>query len=805
MARGGRKAEPSKDINTEPRVADSDKQLQAATPYQRWKMEIELASKAVVPWEARGDKVVKRYRDERDKSESSRRRFALLWSNVQTLGPALYSKPPKVVVSRRFNDSDRVGRVASQILERGVEYELEKYEIGACMRPAVQDRLLPGRGCAWVRYEPKITGTGDAYEKAWECTPTDYVFWKDFLTNTARTWDEVRWGARRTFPSRAQLVKRFGEKIGNAIPLTAKPSVVDEKDPAGKELQRAEVWEIWDRDTETVYWIATGYDQLCDQRPDPLKIEGFFPFPKPMFATMTNGTLIPVPDYAEYQDQAMEIDELTERIASLNKAVKVVGLFDKSIPELQRLVNDGIENRMIGVDSWAAFAEKGGIQGSVTFMPLKDVIEAIVTLTNVRTQVMNDAYQITGMADIVRGASNPNETATAQQIKGKYANLRLSDLQMDVERFARDLIRIKAEIMAEQYSPETLIAISGIMQTPEFVAPPKELQNPPQPPQIPQPQPGQPPDPAAMQQAQQAMQQYQMQQQQYQQALQQWQKGNEDTLKQAIELLKSPKFRDLRIDVETQSMIQMDQDMERQTRTEFIGAVGGFLQQGGNILQVAPQAAEMLGELLRFVVRAFPAGREMESVIDRFTESMQGAGQQGDPKQAQAAQAEKEKLAAGQMDLAKKGMELQGKEQGLEGEKKDVQHQRDLLGKDTTIAQLKIQLEEERLKAAQEKDGLHLKLLGKDAEKAQGTIEQAGEAEQKLTEYQEQLNSQAEKPDLAGMLMETTAKGNESMAAAFEHLAQALSENTQAVKAKRRTTGKMPSGKAFESISEVVG
>ena len=34
---------------------------------------------------------------------------------------------------------------------------------------------------------------------------------------------------------------------------------------------------------------------------------------------------------------------------------------------------------------------------------------------------------ITGMSDIIRGLSEPNETATAQQIKGQFAVLRLSD------------------------------------------------------------------------------------------------------------------------------------------------------------------------------------------------------------------------------------------------------------------------------------------------------------------------------------------------------------------------------------------
>jgi hypothetical protein len=453
---------------------------QADSPVERWKTEIKLAGKHFEQWQTRGEKVVKRYRDERESESQGKRMFNLLWSNVQTLMPALYSRTPKVQVGRRFNDADKVGRVASEILERAMSYELEKYDISDVMKPAVQDRLLPGWGIAWVRYEPHFETVkppaGEPYQqKTWECTPVDYVYWKDYLVSPARTWPEVRWAARRTFPSRAQLTKRFGDTIGNAIPLSAKPQGFGENDPAGKELQRGEVWEIWDRETKTVFWIASGFDQFCDQRADPLKLETFFPCPKPLLATTTTDTMIPVPDYVEYQDQAKELDDITERIASLTQSLKVVGLYDKSIPELQRLLNEGFENQMVAVDSWAAFAEKGGLKGAIDFLPIEQVMEVLTALYNARQQVKNDCYEITGMADIVRGASNPNETATAQQIKGRYANLRLSDLQADVERFAREVIRIKAEIMAENYSPETLVQVSGIMQTPEFAQPPKEL------------------------------------------------------------------------------------------------------------------------------------------------------------------------------------------------------------------------------------------------------------------------------------------------------------------------------------------
>jgi hypothetical protein len=330
-----RKAE-QQDTQTTPQQVAPTKD-QADNPVERWKTEIKLAGKHFDQWQIRGEKVVKRYRDERDAEQQGKRMFNLLWSNVQTLMPALYSRAPKVQVGRRFNDADKVGRVASEILERAMSYELEKYDISDVMKPAVQDRLLPGWGIAWVRYEPHFETVkppaGEPYQqKTWECTPVDYVYWKDYLVSPARTWPEVRWAARRTFPSRAQLTKRFGDTIGNAIPLSAKPQGFGENDPAGKELQRGEVWEIWDRETKTVFWIASGFDQFLRPARRSAEARDLLPVPEAAAGHDHDGHHDPgarlrrVPGPGEGVGRHHRAD----RVA--HQSLKVVGLYDKSNP-----------------------------------------------------------------------------------------------------------------------------------------------------------------------------------------------------------------------------------------------------------------------------------------------------------------------------------------------------------------------------------------------------------------------------------------------------------------------------------------
>ena len=121
---------------------------------QKWLDHISDYDSEFESWTGRVDKILKRYRgDERKDSDSSR--FNILWSNVQTLKAATFAKLPKPDVSRRFKDSDPVGRVASMILERALDYEITKYtSYGSAVSACVLDRFLGGRGIAWVRYEP---------------------------------------------------------------------------------------------------------------------------------------------------------------------------------------------------------------------------------------------------------------------------------------------------------------------------------------------------------------------------------------------------------------------------------------------------------------------------------------------------------------------------------------------------------------------------------------------------------------------------------------------------------------------------
>ena len=268
------------------------------TGVQKYLQAISTYEKEFERWQKRATKIIKRYRDDmRTQSGNETVKFNILWSNVQTLIPAVYAKLPKASAARRFGDNDQVGRVAAQLIERALDYEIEHYpDFRATMRYAVEDRFLGGRGVAWVRYDPHVRAqelgmpedgpqitedvdedgnlpepAGVPEEIEYECAPVDYVHWKDFGHSSARTWEEVTQVWRWVYMTREALVERFGEEMGRKIPLDSGPDNLDGPNKQ-REGTRAKICELWDRETQKVYWINKGMAQFVDERDDPLRL-----------------------------------------------------------------------------------------------------------------------------------------------------------------------------------------------------------------------------------------------------------------------------------------------------------------------------------------------------------------------------------------------------------------------------------------------------------------------------------------------------------------------------------------------------
>ena len=481
--------------------------------YRFWMGQEQIAAKQEETWASRGSKIIKRYRDERNVTDKENHRFNILWSNVQTLIPTLYARTPKPDVQRRFLDQDDIGRLASTLMERCLSYSVDKCDFDSVMQAVVQDRLLPGRGIGRVVYtphfgedlpEPEIVGEDNTVETEESAPPQAlrevtyeeasfvYVYWGDYREGPARTWKEVPWNRFRSYMTRQELIDRFGAKKGNAVTLDYTPSGLTSE--AGKEppdiFKKAQVFEFWDKANKKVIWLPPGTpDLILDEQDDPLNLPGFFPNPDPLLSTTTTDNRIPVPDYTEYQDQADELDNLTSRIDVLTRALKMSGVYPGEQKDiLNQLIQAGTDNKLIPVEDWNGWGDKGGLSGFIQWMPIKEVAETLIQLYAARDKTKDLLYEITGIGDIMRGQTNPNETFGAQQLKSNFATRRIVPQQRRVAVFARDAIRLMGGVIAEQFSPATISAITGypqLLPVPPLPPPPPQFLPPPMAPMMP--------------------------------------------------------------------------------------------------------------------------------------------------------------------------------------------------------------------------------------------------------------------------------------------------------------------------------
>ncbi|MGI9297089.1 MAG: hypothetical protein ACR2QC_04225 [Gammaproteobacteria bacterium] len=496
-------------------MTEVDKRSDVNNDVLFWRKEMELADQRERNWrDTRAKEALKLYRDERPEEQSSvkkRRRFNIFWANVEVLKPAVMGRAPLPDVRRRYTQEDnKLADDASQTLERALSFSVDDPATHWIdnVEEARDDMLIVGRGVVRERYETEITKrrpdvvdvpgrdefTGEEIivrqdfmldgqpvepefegdepfveEKTFEAVNTEYVYWEDYREGASRAWPPP-WIAYRHKMSRATLVEEFGE-IGNEVNLTATVDGTTRKVPKDS-FKRAIVWEIWDKDTldpKTRFWMAEGFDKPLLKEEDPLDLEGFYPQPPPVYAVKTTDSRVPIPEVGQYVDQVNELNNVTTRIYRLIDVLKARGLYDSAIsqvPDLQHM-EDG---EFAAVEHAKGLQDKGGLDNSIWMWPIDKIVVVIRELMNHRAELKQEIFEITGISDIIRGSTKASETFGAQRLKAQFGSLRIQPRQDSMQRFVRNSLRIKAEIMADQFDRSTFERMTGREVSEEVMA-----------------------------------------------------------------------------------------------------------------------------------------------------------------------------------------------------------------------------------------------------------------------------------------------------------------------------------------------
>lgn len=575
---------------------------------EAWIKQLDAADKKEKSWRAVSKKIIDRYRGDdtyNDKGEFQKETFNVLWSNTETLRPAIYNKTPTADIRRRYGDKDPTAKAISDLLKKSISYVMDAYDFDSVMIAAVHDSLLTGRGITRIRYVPVIekkeaakketddeqeidlTEQGEQEEVVYEKVCFEIVSYDDFRVEPVKRWQDVNWIAFRAFLTKSEMKEKFGASA-DKIKYDAQIDEKDEdEDSKTDENNRCTVWEIWDkRKREVIYIAPNAQDKLLKTEPDPLELLDFWPIPRPLYQIEDNNTLVPTPDFTLYQSLANDLDRVTKRIISLTNSLKVRGIYDAGLPEIGQLMSSG-DNTLIPATNAARLIEERGIGNAIWFAPLEANVVTLSKLYEHRGLILQAIYELTGISDIIRGSTVASETATAQNLKSQWGSLRLQRRQREVQRYCRDVIRICAEVISEKFDPKTLSIMTGMHFPSE-----------------------------------------QEQKQAYQQALM-MQQQQQPVPQELQDILSIPSWEDItglmrselqlsyRIDVETDSTIAPDEAAEKAAIGEMMTGISGFVAQIMPAVQTGFLPAEVAKELLLSVVRKFKMGGMIENALEK--------------------------------------------------------------------------------------------------------------------------------------------------------------------------------------------
>jgi hypothetical protein len=474
-----------------------------------WLAQIQAANKREEAFLKEGKNIIEIYEGKK-KDEIP---FNILYSNTETLAPAVYNEVPRPVVSQRYKDEDPVGKLAAQALERVISFTIDNptqgYEgLHSLFGNATLSSLVPGRGAIQFFYDADISGleepvtaTGtksleegdiDGQESKtavstdpkplekgvaagqnnpaampqvkYEAVCARAITWDQIRYGYAKRWADVPWVALYFDMTKKDVEKSFGKgwagklKYGNEKDPTGTKKADDQKRPENT----TRVWEIWHKSARKIIYFSESYgDSVIKTEEDPLKLSDFYSIPEPLVMMDPVVGLVPIPLYRLYEQQAMELNRLTSRIKKITEALKVRGFYDKGVGAIKELLSKE-DNTLIAATGVGQFKDGYDLNKSIWLMPIESLANVLQQLQQQRQLVKQVIYEITGISDILRGSSVASETATAQNIKNQWGSLRLKRSQKQIQNFVRRCFRTIAEIASEHFSEETFKQMTGM-------------------------------------------------------------------------------------------------------------------------------------------------------------------------------------------------------------------------------------------------------------------------------------------------------------------------------------------------------
>jgi hypothetical protein len=362
-------------------------------------------------------------------------------------------------------------------------------------------------------------------------------------------------------------------------------------------------------------------------------------------------------DYSRYEDQAKELDEISARIFVHTANLRRRGIHDKKFKEIADLA-EAADNVTLAVDNWVELQSKGGLMKVIEWEDLQPTITVLAELHKQRAELIQLIYELSGISDLARGQTDPNETLGAQKLKQTFGSSRFQRREAEARRFAAEAFGIKGEIVAEHFPREQLAEMTGVMLPTQ-----KEIDD-------------------AKAQLQRIQQAYQQAQAEAQQAAQTGQPAPAQlpppdpeqlrsltviaqapfSWERIAKVLRSDYRRCYAVEVETDQSNFVDEEADKTARIQFLGIFNQLMQQFGPMIQGNPANGEFFKKIIMFVLGAFHLGRAVEEEIEHIIDNavQQASQQQGQQQPDAKAQVAQINLQIAQTKLQHEQVKMQG-------------------------------------------------------------------------------------------------------------------------------------------------
>jgi hypothetical protein len=594
---------------------------------------------------------------------------ALIHSNIEVLKPLIYSDTPQPVVRRRFNGDFKTNQtdlMATEAVQRLASYLLDTEDFDGAMIGARDDYLIAGRGDVTIVYSAKFDQAIDPVtqqpvkKKVSERVGARHREWRTILFCPNTSWEELPWLAVEHSLTRGKIEKRFGKEKAdrmhfNRPGLASSGKAVEDDDRlasgvasvapttdtqslAVSPFDTAPVMEIWDRESGKVIWWSSCYpEDVLDSIDDPLKLEDFFNMPRPLLATTKGRRLTPRPDIRYYEQRAEECETASRKMREILEIIAVAGLIPAGSSDTFKELFSG-KSQLIPVSAWINLLQKGNVSDLVQWLPLAPMISALQALDQIRMRARDAMFEASGVSDVMRAATDPNETLGAQEMKGRFSGMRLSNQQRRMALFALDALRMMIDVATGLFDTKTIAEICGmdlplteaerqaeiqrrdelmkqyeamaaLHQAGAAVAQQKEAEAqqaaqaaqqtgmPPQP--VDPLDPGPPPEPPK------------------------FDKPVPETSWELVhETIRSDFRRKIVLSIETSSTILADEASDKEARVEFISAFASFVTALLPMVQAGQMPLATMKEMLLFGVRGFPKSRSLETLITQLPDEL---------------------------------------------------------------------------------------------------------------------------------------------------------------------------------------